>query len=248
MVPASATGLYPVRSYEVDTEGRLRIPDLCNYLQESAGLHARKLGVSVEQLLEEGMTWFLWRLHLRIERLPAWTEEVTVETWPSELGKPFAVRDFRLRIGGDEIGVATSAWLLMDVARRRPIRRFPRPIAELHPETPVRALRDRFRRLPALQQESHLRSFNPRRSDLDLNGHLNHVATISAMLEAVPEDRFDPSRLQGLEVEFLGEGAYGDALRASCGPDDDPGRLLHRLHRVDDGKELARARSLWRSR
>ncbi len=36
----SATEHYPIRSYEVDSGARLTVPALCNYLQESAGLHA----------------------------------------------------------------------------------------------------------------------------------------------------------------------------------------------------------------
>ncbi len=36
----SATEHYPIRSYEVDPGAQLTVPALCNYLQESAGLHA----------------------------------------------------------------------------------------------------------------------------------------------------------------------------------------------------------------
>ncbi len=239
----SATEPYPIRSYEIDARGRLTIPALCNYLQESAGLHARQLGVSVDQLRREGMTWFLWRLHLRIDSLPVWGEAVTVETWPAELGKPFAIRDFQVRHGDREIGVATSAWLLMDIVKSRPIRHFPPRIRDLHPDPPHRALQDPFHRLPACEGPDATRDFQVRRGDLDLNGHLNHVAAIAAMLEAVPAEMVDQHRLETLEVEFRGEGRYGDALEArgeraeSC--------LQHVLARKADGKELARARSRW---
>ncbi len=241
---SSATESYPIRSYEIDAGGRLTVPALCNYLQESAGLHARQLGVAVDQLRREGMTWFLWRLHLRIGELPGWGETVAIETWPAELGKPFAIRDFRIRAGERQLGVATSAWLLMDLARKRPIRRFPAHIRDLHPDPPRRVLDDAFRRLPAGDGQGAACDFLPRRGDLDLNGHLNHVATIAAMLEAVPEEIAGRRRLATLEVEFRGEGRHGDALEARC---ETAGRRLHHtLVRGADGKELARARSRWR--
>ncbi len=239
-----ATEQYPVRSYEIDPGGRLTVPALCNYLQESAGLHARQLGVGIDQLREEGMTWFLWRLHLRVAAWPTWAETVSVETWPAELGKPYAIRDFRIRIGEREIGVATSAWLLMDLARLRPIRRLPAHIRDLHPDPPNRAVEDRFRRLPACDRADHARDVLPRRDDLDLNGHLNHVATIAGLLEAVPSEVVDGERLETLEVEFLGEGRHGEALEARCERGEN--RLRHVLVRKADGKELARARSRWR--
>lgn len=247
MPEAAHVERYRVRSYEVDRRGRLSATAVCNYLQESAGLHAHELGVSVEQLLERGMTWFLWRLHVRLERLPRWGEVVSVETWPAELGKPYAIRDFRLRAGGGEIGAATSAWLLMDVGAKRPIRRLPAEIRDLHPDPPRRALADAFRRLPVCGEAGSSRELAVRRSDLDLNDHLNHVAAIDAMLEAVPGDVCDAGRIEALEVELLGEGQYGDVLESRCQPDGTAdGRFLHALSRPADGKELARARSRWR--
>ncbi len=240
----SATERYPVRSYEIDAGGKLTIPALCNYLQESAGLHARQLGVSVDQLRQEGMTWFLWRIHLQVAELPAWGEKVSVETWPAELDKPFAIRDFSVRAGEREIAVATSAWLLMDIVRKRPIRRFPARIHDLHPDPPCRALEDGFRRLPACDASEPFRDVIPRRGDFDLNGHLNHVAAIAALLEAVPEEVAVGDRLETLEVEFRGEGRYGDPLEARC--EHGSPLLSHTLIRKSDGKELARARSRWR--
>ncbi len=240
----SATERYPIRSYEIDAQARLTIPALCNYLQESAGLHARELGASVDQLRQQGMTWFLWRLHLRISELPAWGETVAIDTWPAELGKPFAIRDFRIHHGEREIGVATSAWLLMDLVKERPIRRFPEWLRDLHPDPPHRALEDRFRRLPEDGTNDFARDVLPRRGDLDLNGHLNHVAAIAGLLEAVPGEIAGPSRLEVLEVEFRGEGRHGDPLEAHCGRNDH--RLSHTLIRKTDGKEIARARSRWR--
>ncbi len=240
----TATERYPVRSYEVDTSTRLTAVALCNYLQESAGLHARQLGVSVDQLRREGMTWFLWRLHLRIGELPSWGEAVTIETWPAELGKPFAIRDFRLSVGDRELGVATSAWLLMDIVKKRPIRHYPSRIRDLHPDEPQRALPDTFHRLPALDAPDATCDFVARRGDLDLNGHLNHVATIAAMLEAVPAEQVSERRLEALEVEFRGEGRHGDTLEARCRSGTT--EVQHMLIRKADGKELARARSRWR--
>ncbi len=239
----SATEHYPIRSYEIDDRGRLTIPALCDYLQESAGLHARDLGFSVEQLRREGMTWFLWRLHVRIDALPAWGATVTIETWPAELGKPFAIRDFRLVSGDREIGVATSAWLLMDIVKKRPIRHFPPRLRDLHPDPPQRALADPFHRLPACEDPVSACDFILRRGDLDLNGHLNHVATIAALLEAVPAEIVDSGRVATLEVEFRGEGRYGDTLEARCQHVES--ELRHVLVRKSDGKELARARTRW---
>lgn len=86
-----------------------------------------------------------------------------------------------------------------------------------------------------------------RRSDLDLNGHLNHVAAISALLEAVPAEVAVAQRVESLEVEFRGEGHYRDQLISQLAVAEPESELHHRLSRTADGKELARGRSRWRT-
>lgn len=221
----------------------------------------------MDQLQTQGMTWFLWRLHLQVARWPRWGETVAIETWPSALGRPYVIRDFRIRDGETEIGLATSAWLLMDTERKRPIRRIPAQIRALHPEPPLRALVDSFQRLPAVETATVCQRLNVRRGDLDLNGHLNHVATINALVEAVEPEVFYGQQLSALEVEFKGEGHEGDGLTSRCcqepgciEPDyiETPNNqtscvppfetLQHSLVRDADDKEIARGRSCWQLR
>ncbi len=249
MPPTAATERYSVRSYEIDGRGELRPSALCNYLQESAGLHAQALGVGIPQLLEQGMTWFLWRLHLRLGHpLPGWGEAVAVDTWPAQMGRPYAIRDFRIGdAAGCPLGVATSAWLLMDTVKNRLVRRPPESLRALHPEPPVRALDDAFRSLPPCPGTAPARTLKVRRGDLDMNRHLNHVAAIEAVFEAAPAEVVDQRRLTALEVEFRAEGHYGDTLRSACGSGEtsDSVELLHSLTREAAGDEVARARTRW---
>jgi medium-chain acyl-[acyl-carrier-protein] hydrolase len=59
---------FPVHSYEVDAGGTLRVPALAGYLQEIAGVHATALGVGIDRLFAQGMTWVLTRQAIRIDR------------------------------------------------------------------------------------------------------------------------------------------------------------------------------------
>ena len=52
---------YTVRSYEIDTTGRVRPLTLFNYMQDAAGEHAARLGVSVLDLFKRNLTWVLSR-------------------------------------------------------------------------------------------------------------------------------------------------------------------------------------------
>lgn len=234
-----------VRSYEVDANGRASVLAVCNWLQEAAGNHATALVWAVDQLQAQGLTWVLSRLHLRLNRIPAWREPVTVTTWPAGAQRVYAVREFRVSGENGEIGVATSGWLLVNLASRRPVRP-PEPIAAMRAHTPARVLDDPFEKLPELERAEHERSFTVRYSDLDMNRHANNVSVIAWALEAVPEEVLLGSVLTEFEVDFRAEARYGDHITAQvCAPEPPAEIFLHRLVH-EGGREIARARSRWR--
>ena len=74
---------FAVRSYESGVTNHVSLPSLCNFMQEIAGLNAEKLGWGIRKLQEEGLTWMLSRLHLKVARYVPWGEKITLRTWPS---------------------------------------------------------------------------------------------------------------------------------------------------------------------
>ena len=112
---------FTVRSYEIDASGRIPIPSLFCYLQESASNHAAEYGLSMDDLMLKDLTWMISEIHIEVKRYPVWGEKVTIETWPSLRQKYFAFREFLCFDAGDnEICRATSSWLVVDLKRNRP--------------------------------------------------------------------------------------------------------------------------------
>lgn len=236
---------FALRSYEVDRHGRASLPTICNWLQETAGIHAERLGWSVHELGERGLTWVLARLRLRLDRPVAWGETVRVETWPAGAHRVFALRDFRLTTGGGErVGVATTCWMLMNVASRRPVRP-PQELEELEARSPGRALVDDMAKLPEVVEPLSERVLEVRHADLDVNGHANNVAVIGWALEALDAAALERVPAE-LAVEFRAEATRGDVITCRAGGvAHDPMVLAHSLIRRSDAREIARARTTW---
>ncbi len=55
---------YRIRFYEVEPTGRLSVPSLCRYLQQTADSHCRSAGVSLQQLRGQGRMWVIVRMRL----------------------------------------------------------------------------------------------------------------------------------------------------------------------------------------
>lgn len=227
---------FRVRASEIGPGGTMRLPALLDLFQEAAGTNATALGWGSDALLADGKTWVLSRFHLRLAALPAWREEILVETWPSGVHRVFALREFRATgLDGRVLAEATSAWLLVAVPSKRPLRP-PPEIEAIAAGMPPRVIPDMFEPLaaPAAQAPAGPRH-RVGRYDLDLNAHANNVAIFRALLETLPpaDPPFD------LEAEFRGEAFEGDFLEGRTDEDGDAMRAA--LVRTTDGREIARA-------
>lgn len=238
---------YTVRFYEVDTQRRVTVPTICNYLQEMADNHAFILGFAVDQVLPKGLTWVLSRLHLRMKTYPCWRETLRIATWPSEVRKLFAFRDYKLlNAQKEEIGHATSDWLLLDLNTMKPIL-IPDSIQQNRATEHGRVFVAPTIKLPELDRVEHEKIFQVRQSDLDINQHVNNVSYIEWALETAPEEVRQTHQLTELQVVFRAAGQYGDeVVSQSRLLEEGPHKAyLHRLQRKGDGKKMTDVKSIW---
>lgn len=237
---------YRVRSYEADAAGFASPLSICNYLQEAAGNHAFQLGVAIDQLAQRDLTWVLFRLSVRMDRYPRWRDDITVVTWPRGITRLYAFRDFELRdAAGGRLGAASSAWMLVDLKRRRPVR-MPQEIGAFAVQDRPRALDIEVdERLAAPDRADAERLFRVRLSDLDMNRHVNNVNYVDWALETAPAEIRERHSLAELDVEFTAEAVMSDDIVAQAGMTG-PMEFRHRIARRSDGLTLALARTLWR--
>jgi acyl-ACP thioesterase len=217
-------------------------------MQEAASRHAEALGVSIQQLLLENYTWLLSRLKIKIASFPVWQDRITISTWPSGAQRLFALRDFQLKDKHDQtVAAAVSAWLVLDVEKRRPVRIGPF-IEKLRPLEGQHILPDALDKLPGLEFRTHEKKFVVRYRDLDINQHVNNVSFVEWLVESIPKGVLNTSVLAELEINFMAEAFYEDRILAACHPLDPHNTSFHHsLIRQQDGQELARAVTVWRS-
>ena len=233
---------FAVRSYEVGVADHVTLPTLCNYMQEAAGLSADRLGWGIRKLQEEGLTWMLSRLHVKVARYVPWGEKITLRTWPSGMkGRLLATRCFQgADSSGNEVLQAHSEWLYVDM-RNQKIAKLPETFADLVPEgTPDITFDDiggKIVKLPAVTSSVEIRV---RHSDLDFNDHVNNVHYVEWMLEALSAG-IGPVEV---DVVFRAAAKAGEILVSECFVDGE--RSLHLIRRPADNLVLATAAMVWR--
>ena len=159
------------------------------------------------------------------------------------------MRDFLIYIQEELIGAATTSWMVIDLARKKPtalpdfIMRIPIP------ERP-RAIDDPFEKLPGLDVVTLSKAFNVRLSDLDTNQHVNFVNYIEWALETVPSETWKNFKLEGLEVSYRAESKFGDRIISEAQEIDQKNQriYIHCLRKETDNTEAAVLKTVWVSR
>jgi len=231
-------------------DGHVSIASTCNHLQDIASRHADTLGFGFHDLEKSGHLWVLARLHVMMDRLPRYGETTHVQTWPSGNERLVANRDFLVSDANGLIGKATTSWVTLNIETRRPDK----------PDTVLdsRFIPDRDRVLvfptkaiTRLKEGEHSVSLTARRSDQDINNHVNSVRYVEFCLEAVPRNFTDSHRCKGLDIQFRTESYAGDTYVSACTmsePDMGMDTVLHSLKRTSDNTEIVRMRSWWEKR
>ncbi|MDR3176186.1 MAG: acyl-ACP thioesterase [Desulfovibrio sp.] len=252
---------FTVRPHETGRDGKLRLQCLCNYLEDAAGAHAEKLGVGLDRLIAEDLTWALSRMRINILRRPPAGETLRVLTWPVNIERSLFRRDFLVIDRAREvIGTALTQWAVISFKTRR-LARFPVSISALEQKRPRFADKDGDIRIPAVGEEAESGpSFPVRLADIDRNLHVNNGRFVDFILESAaglfPDAVVPEAFLRRLEMVFRAEGLRGDTISGKFRRED-PAKnqeaaltkgevsLVHSLRRQSDGRELARARTVF---
>jgi len=229
-----------------DRRGEITLAPLLNHLQDAANEAASKLGASVPQILPLGFTWMLVKYRLKAERMPRSGETLSLRTWHFPHGRLYSLRAFELYSGETRILRAETCWVLVSVERRKPLhieKALPSLHEEKNPPIPFE-----FEKVERCEEGPWKSPIGVEESDIDDNGHVNHVRYLDWAVSALPPDWRESRSLRGFDAEFHEECRAGETLEAIAGPAEDAGGGFTRLHRINrpaDGTEVFRMKTTW---
>ncbi|HCT54532.1 MAG TPA: acyl-[acyl-carrier-protein] thioesterase [Balneola sp.] len=201
---------FEVRASEVDTSGKITLSSVCSLFQEVAGNHALLLNFDITDLHKQGLTWVLHRMDIKIHEYPKWRESITIETWPAAGDALRAYRNYRiLNENGDEIAVCLSYWMMINMKTRRPTR-MTQDILNTRLSDREHVLPINSSKIPKIEEPSSGKIIPVRRSDLDMNKHVNNARYLEWMEEPLNEGQI--YRTNKVDIIFLRESVYGDTI------------------------------------
>lgn len=163
---------------DVTPLGRARFDAIARWLQ-----HLAYCDVADAGMLSYAV-WIVRRTRIRVDRFPAFGEEIELQTACS--GASGLTAEWRTTITGDQGArvEAATLWVSVDPATERPRPNPPEMYAVFGPSAGDRRVRSRLTHPPA-PPEATVRPWSFRNADLDVAGHVNNAAYWQAIEEAL---------------------------------------------------------------
>lgn len=204
------TEKFTIRANEVDINGNATLKSICSFFQEVAGNNAKALNFDITDLHEDDKTWVLHRMDIKIDSFPKWRDNITIETWPAAGDALRAFRNYRiLDEYGNELGCCLSYWMMLNLKTRRPIR-MSKEILNTRLSNRDHVLTVKSNRISPVSNIKNAITFKVRRSDLDMNLHVNNATYIDWMLESLTPQ--EASSVQSFDIIYMNESLQGDII------------------------------------
>ena len=212
-----------VRFGLIDRSDRLTLDAVFQFFQEAAISHAENLGVGREDMADTGQVWILSRMSVLVNMRPKYGDTVTIRSWPRGFEKLFAMRNFEIKDkDGNSVIFGRSAWLIVDMEKRRPLR--PQTVMDRLPQNEgLETFTAEDNAAAGLEERSSLQKIAGRKAvytDLDYNGHVNNVRYIQWIEDTLSLQVLEKADKMRLDINYLSEifeGENVDILSAQIG-------------------------------
>jgi len=191
-------------AYQCDRYGNMRPGILMNELQGMGDTNAENMGYGRTFIHETNVAWVVTHYLVDIVEMPRNGEMLEYSTWPANHDSLRAIRDFEIRGGDGRLLVrATSQWVLLDLARRRPVR-IDDWVKTPWPSDVGRAYDRTFEKFADFESEkTHV--FKCRFDDIDENQHTNNAVYAVWATESTGYEYRNTHKLRGIELNYKRE-------------------------------------------
>lgn len=233
---------YEVHYYECDKNLNCTIETIMNYLSDIGNKHAESRNVGIDYLNARNLTWVFYKYNIKINRYPKYGENIRVKTIAQQFKKFYALRYYEIYDENDKKIIEGSAvFLLIDMLKRRAVRITDDQYEayDVDKESKSRDLIGRLQRLEKVKEREFINEFKVRYSDIDSNNHVNNVKYVQWVMDTIPKEIIDNSKLKEIDILYEKECYYDDMVTCVCEvhQQEEETIVLSKIEDVD-GKEL----------
>ncbi|KAM7267358.1 hypothetical protein ACFE04_009524 [Oxalis oulophora] len=226
--------IFVVRQFEVGSDQNATIECILNQLQETAVNHLRVAGIVGDEfgvspgMLKHNLIWIMSKLKVEIDNYPTWDDVLEVDTWVRPQGKIAVQYDWTIRnlMTGKLHARAKSCCMMMNEKTRR-LSKIPDEVRDelsqvLIEKKEVDQQKMTIEKIEKPVDAKYVKeNLKPKRSDLDMNKHVNNSKYANWMIEAIPDQILKDYQLSSITLEYKRECGILDTIHSLCQPDKD---------------------------
>lgn len=206
---------YTIGSRDIRADHKASNKAFLKYLENIACKHSDEVGYGINTIEKTKVVWILLDWKFKVIERPIYGQTIKVRTWSRKMEKCYAYRDFEVYDENEnKLAIATTRWVLLDVDTRK-IQRLPESLAEEYKSEPERSVfEEEIDKLREQQAEDISIKLKIRRTDIDINNHVNNLNYLDLAYEALPEHIYN-SDLKNVRITYKHQIEPGETVNIS---------------------------------
>lgn len=206
---------YTVGNRDIGNTNKATNKAMLKYLENIACSHSDRVGYGINTIEETKRVWILldWKFEV-IER-PIYGQTIKVKTWSRKMEKFYAYRDFEIYNENEKLMArATTKWVFLD-AETRKIQRIPEEVVVKYQQELERdVFEEEIDKLHEPDNEEISMQLKTRRTDIDINNHVNNLNYLDFALEVLPEEIYN-KELNNVRITYKHQTELGETINIS---------------------------------
>lgn len=237
---------YFIHYYDCENNLKLSPVSLLKYFEDIALLNSEDAGIGFAYYNKNNVAWLLYKWDIIINQLPVYREKIKIITEPLGYSRFYAYRIFEVMNSNNDLLIrGNSLWFLVDTTLRRP-----KKVSEDFYSGYHVSPEDR-RELPIedasiLNKADNQKEFFVRKSDIDLNNHVNNTKYVEWAFEMVPEKIIKDFTLKRLKVNYKKETHYGKKIKTLIEVCDEPELIICRHKIIEQEEDICYLETQWK--
>lgn len=198
----------------VDVNNHVKLPKLLSYCLFVSGKQSYELGQSDDFVLEEfGLVWIITDYEVTINRLPKFTETITIETEAVSYNKFFCYRTFKIYDEAGQLLIEVLTYFALMDHQTRKVSPILDDIVAVYDAEFVKKIQ-RAPKMTVLENPISI-DYRVRYFDIDMNGHVNNSIYLDWMYDALGYDFLSTHRPSRLQLKYSREVSAGGIVSSN---------------------------------
>lgn len=206
---------YTVENRDIENKYKATNKAMLKYLENIACKHSEKLGYGLSTVEKTKVIWILLDWKFQVIERPNYGQNLTVVTWSRKIEKCTAYRDFEIFDDNQKLlAIATSKWVILNSETKK-IQKIDENMANIYQSEPERMVfKEEIEKIHEPDKEDSSMKLKIRRTDIDINNHVNNLNYLDLAYEVLPEDVYK-KEFNNVRITYKHQTKLGETINIS---------------------------------